>query len=155
MKKSRHSDVQLIKVLVKPMSVRIPAAVVAAVQGLREAVDREGLPYSLRVRLALALKRELVPRRKPGPRCSRLDAAYDDYRVGVRGLELFRKHIPNHDKLSQWRRATKEKRLLNALQKRASRERQRRELRQRKRGRWGERGMLSPAPDSSASDPSG
>ena len=92
----------------KPMSAHIPEAVGAAVDRLREAVDSEHLPYGLRVLVARAVKRGIVPRRKPGPKCSRLDGAYEDYRAGMRGLELFRKHIPHHDKLSQWRRTAAE-----------------------------------------------
>ena len=109
------------------MSARIPEPVRAAVEQLREAVDQEHLPYSVRDRLARSIRRQLVPRRKPGPKGSRLDGAYQDYQAGMRGLPLYRKHIRGHDHMSLWRRAFKERRLLNALQKRTSRENSRRQ----------------------------
>ena len=115
------------------MSGRIPESVRAAMDHLRRAADEERLPYAARDRLARLVRRQIVPRRKPGPKGSRLNAAYCDYRAGLRGLPLYRKHIPGHDKMSQWRRTFTEKRLLNALQQRASREKRRRKTR-RKRG---------------------
>jgi hypothetical protein len=55
-----------------------------------------------------------------------MDNAYADYRAGMRGLELFRNHIPRHDKLSQWRRSYEQRKLLKTLEKRAERDRKRR-----------------------------
>jgi hypothetical protein len=105
------------------MSPGIPDSVAAAVGRLREAVEQERLPYEARVRLSIAVRRQVVPRRKSGPKDSRLDAAWADYRTGLRGLKLFKKHIPRHDKMGRWRRKIEEKRLMNTLQQRASRER--------------------------------
>jgi len=113
------------------MNTRIPELVRAAVEQLRRAVEQAQLPYSVRARLARSIRRRIVPRRKPGPKNSRLDAAYRDYRAGSRGMPLYRKHIPGHDKMSQWRRAYRQRRLMNALQKRASREKKRRSRKHR------------------------
>jgi hypothetical protein len=104
------------------MGVKVPESVRGVLEQLRRVVDEAELPYTLRVRVAHLAREEIVPRRKPGPKGSRYDAAYRDYKSGLRGLALYRKHIRGHDKMSQWRRAFREKRLLNALQKRTSRE---------------------------------
>ena len=101
----------------------IPDAVAAVIKRLDQAVNEERLPYRARVQVAVAVRRQIVPRRKSGRKDSRLDAAYSDYRVGLRGLRLFRKHIPGHDKMSRWRRKVEQRRLMGALQQRASRER--------------------------------
>jgi len=101
----------------------IPEAISAALDVLKETIERENPPRSTRLRVASAVRRAIVPRLKPGKRDHRLDSAYADYRAGMRGMALFRKHIPNHDRLSLWRRRIEEGRLRNTLQKRAQRER--------------------------------
>jgi hypothetical protein len=106
-----------------PLTDRIPEAVSVLIAQLRTAVEDECLPYGARIQIAVAVRRLIVPRRKSGPKDSRADAAYADYRSGQRGLELFRKYIPGHDKMGRWRRRIEEKRLMNTLQKRASRDR--------------------------------
>lgn len=106
-----------------PPESTIPEAISVAIDALKETVERENPPRSTRLRIAAAVRRVLVPRLKPGRRDHRLDSAYADYRAGMRGMALFRKHIPNHDRLSLWRRRIEEGRLRNTLQKRAQRER--------------------------------
>jgi hypothetical protein len=112
-----------------PFTDRVPEAVGVAIGQLRAVVENERLPYGARVEVAAAVRRLIVPRRKPGPKGSRDDAAYADYRSGLRGLALFRKFIPGHDKMGRWRRRIEERRFMNTLQKRASRDRRRRKMR--------------------------
>jgi hypothetical protein len=92
---------------------------------LRQIVDQAGLPRTTRLKVAVAVRLAIVPKRKPGRKNQRLDKADADYRAGTRGLDLFRKHIPRHDKLSKWRRAYEQRKLLNTLEKRAERDRKR------------------------------
>jgi hypothetical protein len=103
----------------------LPDSVRVALDRLREAVNQQNLPYPVLRRLAAVIQRAILPRRKSGRKGWRLDAAWADYHAGIRGLELFRKHIAGHDKMGRWRRQIEERRLMNSLQKRASRGRQR------------------------------
>jgi hypothetical protein len=102
--------------------LNVPESVREVLEQLRRVIDEADLPYPLRIRVARLARGAIVRRRKPGPKGSRHDDAYRDYKAGLRGLSLYRKHIRGHDKMSRWRRAYRERRLLNALQKRASRE---------------------------------
>ena len=96
-----------------------------AIEALRQTAEQEGLTHAARINIVAIVHHAIVPKRSPGPKDRRLDAAYAEYKVGVRGLRLFRKHIPDYGKLSRWRRNEKQNRLLKALQKRAERERKR------------------------------
>jgi hypothetical protein len=111
----------------------IPEAVERAIRELEHAAERERLSYDARVFVSATVRRRVVPRRRPGRKTSRLDAAWIDYQAGVRGLQLFRKYIPGHDRMSCWRRAFRQKRLMNTLHKRASRDRARRRTRRERR----------------------
>ena len=113
----------------------IPEAVERAIRVVEQASDRERLSYDARMVVSATVRRRVVPRRKPGRKNSRLDAAWIDYRAGIRGLQLFRKYIPGHDRMSRWRRSFRQKRLMNTLHKRASRERARRRTRRERRSR--------------------
>jgi hypothetical protein len=114
---------------IEPNRAAIPPAVVSAIEQLREAIDQAGLPRSIRLKVAAAVRHAIVPaiapKRKPDKKRHRIDSAYADYRVGLRGLDLFRKHIPRHDKLSKWRRTYEQRKLLKTLGKRAERDRKR------------------------------
>ena len=109
----------------------IPQTVAAAIDLLRETVDdHEGLSRRVRLRIAAAVRRAIVPKVKSGrpkgrPKDRRFDMAYTDYEAGVPRLELFRRYIPTHDSLSEWRRAYEQKRLLQTLRKRREREKKR------------------------------
>ena len=109
----------------EPNRAAIPSAVVSVMEQLRQTVDHAGLPRTTRLKVAVAVRLAIVPKRKPGRKNQRLDKADADYRAGTRGLDLFRKHIPRHDKLSKWRRAYEQRKLLNTLEKRAERDRKR------------------------------
>ena len=112
----------------EPNRAAIPSAVVSVMEQLRETVDQAGLPRAIRLKVAGAVRLAIVPRRKPGRKDQRLDKADADYRAGMRGLDLFRKHIPRHDKLNRWHRKAEQSRLLKALQKRAERDRKRQKV---------------------------
>ena len=109
----------------EPNREAIPSAVVSVMEQLRETVDQASLPRAIRLKVAVAVRLAIVPKKKPGRKDQRLDKAYADYRAGTRGLDLFRKHIPRHDKLSRWRRKVEQSKLLKTLQKRAERDRKR------------------------------
>ncbi len=93
---------------------------------LRESLDEASCSYAGRLRVAAAVRQMIVPKRKPGKtKDQRLDKACGDYKAGLRRLELFRKHIPSHDRLSRWRRQAEQRRLMNAIHKRIGREQNR------------------------------
>lgn len=105
-------------------------AVTALIDQLRETVDQEGLSFTLRLKVVSAVRSAIVPKRKPGRRKEqRLNRAYADYKAQVRGLKLFAEHIPQHDKLSRWQRSVEQRRLMAALQQRASRDKKKRQQR--------------------------
>ena len=112
----------------EPNRAAIPSAVFSVIEQLRETVDHAGLPRAIRLKVSGAVRHAIVPaivpKRKPSKR-NRIDGAYADYRAGMRGLDLFRKHVPRHDKLSKWRRAYEQRKLLKTLEKRAERDRKR------------------------------
>jgi hypothetical protein len=103
----------------------ISEPVAAALHELKETIDGEKLSRASRLKVLAAVRRAIVLNGKPGRKHDRIDSAYADYKGGMKGLPLFRKHIPHHDRLSQWRRPILEKRLMNAIHQRAKRERQR------------------------------
>jgi hypothetical protein len=104
----------------------IPEIVANAVDLLRRATDQEQLPHAVRLRILTAVRCAILPKRTPGKKKdNRLDKAFGDYKAGVRGLELYRAHIPRHDKMSRWRRQAEERRLVKNLQKRSEREKKR------------------------------
>lgn len=104
---------------------QIPPAVCAAVDALRDAVEHANLSRRVRLLVAAVVRKEIVPKRKPGRKNRRIDRAYADYKAGKRGLKLYRRHIPRLAKMSRWRRRIEQNRLLKTLQKRAERERKR------------------------------
>jgi len=104
----------------------VPQAIAALIDLLRQAADREALSHDARLDVVSAVRRAIVHKQKAGRKNDeRLDRAYTEFRTGTRGLELYRKHIPNFRKLSRWRRRVEGDRLLKTLNKRAERERKR------------------------------
>jgi hypothetical protein len=107
----------------------IPPSIAAIIhhfhEQLRGAVDAEHLSSKLRGEVISAASR--AARRALRTRIRRKstwrDAAYEDYKAGMRGLALYRRHIPNFEKLSRWARLREQDRLSNALQKRVERDR--------------------------------
>lgn len=79
-----------------------------------------------RQQLTNVFRRELIPRRTPGKRPKKaISAAYADWRRGMRGPELYQKHIRNHPTMSQWRKKVEEQRLKEAMRSRDRRRRRR------------------------------
>ena len=114
-------------------NLAMPEEVRAEVEALRNVVEQADLGRKTRIDVITAVRRALLPRRprKPDPR---IDAAYADYRAGIRGLGLFRRHIPNHSTKAHYRRAADERRLMNSIHKRMSRERKAAMNKDRSRG---------------------
>jgi hypothetical protein len=102
-------------------SVRMPEPVVCVIDTLRETVDQEQLPRSARLQVVTRVRQAIVPKRKPGRKNPNIDSAWQDYQRGVRGLKLYRRHIPGHAMMNRYHRAAEENRLLDGLRKRARR----------------------------------
>ncbi len=103
----------------------IPEPIRAVIDQLREKCDQVALPRAIRLKVATAVRNNVVPKLKASPRRKSnhvLDAAFADYKSGIRGLPLFSRHIRNYASLSRWRRKVEQDRLLNALHKRVERE---------------------------------
>ena len=85
-------------------------------------IEFSDLDRPARLRLVNALRRELLPAkprgRKPDPR---ITAAYEDWMKGMRGVTLYRKHIPGFDQMGEWRRKRESRRLLEAIRSRNGR----------------------------------
>lgn len=66
------------------------------------------------LRLASLFWAELVPRRRAGRRPKpQVTAACLDFNAGMRGVTLYRKHIPGWERHNRYRRLTEEKRLMD------------------------------------------
>jgi hypothetical protein len=66
---------------------------------------------------------QLFPPGKPGRRRSKeITAAYADWTNGMRGLALYRKHVPRFDHMGHWQRKVKTRSLLDAIRARKRRE---------------------------------
>lgn len=73
-----------------------------------------------------AFKSGLFPKNKPGRRPKeQITAAYLDWTAGIRGVQLYQKHIPKWEQKSRWRRKAEQRVLLDAICSRARRERER------------------------------
>jgi hypothetical protein len=76
------------------------------------------------VRLVSMFRAGVVPRRKAGRRPNaQVTAAYLDWKAGIRGLDLYRKHIPGWQKHGEWRRKGEKRALMDAIRSRRRRER--------------------------------
>lgn len=103
----------------------LPATVLETAKELRDAVAQRELSGRQRAQLDRFLAAILKPTHRPGRKPSaRVGEAHRDFAAGMRGIPLFRKHIPNFEKLSRWRRRIEQRRLMDAIHKRASRARQ-------------------------------
>jgi hypothetical protein len=100
----------------------IPQSIAALIDQLRSLAHEEKLSSTVRREVTSAVRRALLPR---GKKSNSRDSAYDDYKRGMRGLPLYRKHIPGYEKLGPWRRERAQRQLRQALAKRAERERKR------------------------------
>ena len=80
-----------------------------------------------RLKAVTAFRRALVPQSRPGRRPKdKITAAHRDWKDGLRGVPLYRKHIPGWERHSQWRRRAEEQRLMDSIRKRERRARERR-----------------------------
>ena len=76
------------------------------------------------IKLAKTFSSAIVPRRKPGrqPK-ARITAAYLDWKAGMRGVDLCRKHIPGWEGHNHYRKRGEQKELMDAIRSRSRRER--------------------------------
>lgn len=73
--------------------------------------------------LVVAFRRQLLPPGKPGRKRSKeITAACADWAAGMRGMALYRKHIPRFDRMGHWERKVKIRALLDAIRARQRRE---------------------------------
>jgi hypothetical protein len=93
----------------------------AILSGHENILDRKA-----RLRITAAFRRVLFPPKRPGrrPRAS-ITSAYEDFRRGVRGPTLYRKHIPGFAAMGFWRRQGESRKLMEALRSRRRREKER------------------------------
>ncbi|HTS76330.1 MAG TPA: hypothetical protein VMG40_09010 [Bryobacteraceae bacterium] len=74
-----------------------------------------------------SFRRQLFPAARPGRKHSKeITAAVADWMAGIRGLPLYRKHIPRYDKMGRWQRKVKTRALLDAIRNRRRHERRKR-----------------------------
>jgi hypothetical protein len=68
-------------------------------------------------------RRQLFPPGKPGRKRSKeITAAYADWKAGMRGLSLYRKHILRFDRMGYWERKVKTRALMDSIRARTRRE---------------------------------
>jgi hypothetical protein len=98
------------------------AEVVATEAGQQIARDCSHLDRRARLRIVSTFCRQLIPPRKPGrKRRKEITAAHVDWRLGMRGVELYSKHIPGFDRMSRWRRESECRDLMDAIRSRERR----------------------------------
>lgn len=74
-------------------------------------------------KLVSAFRAGVVPRRKAGRRPKpHVTAAYLDWKAGMRGVQLFEKHIPGWRKHNRYHRIGEQKELMDAIRSRRRRE---------------------------------
>lgn len=79
------------------------------------------LDRAARLKVARAFERVLVPREKRPPgrkRKAAITAAYEDWKAGMRGHQLYRKHIPGYSGMGRYRRECAQRRLNEAIRNR-------------------------------------
>jgi len=109
----------------KPISEALSVAKEKATRIAHEIREQfgESLTREDYILVARAFHSAVVPKRKPGRRPkAQVTAAYQDWKAGVRGVALFRTHIPGWDKHSKWRRKHEARALLDAIGSRRRRE---------------------------------
>lgn len=95
----------------------------AATEAGRQIVNEFGqLDRRERVGIIRVFRSQLIPPRKPGRRPSKeVTAAHEDWQAGMRGTELYRKHIPGFDRMNRYRRNAMIRALLDAIRSRERR----------------------------------
>jgi hypothetical protein len=72
-----------------------------------------------------AFRHVISPGKQPGRRRNAgITAAHRDWKSGMYGLALYKKHIPGWETHSRWRRAAEARRLMDAIRSRERRERE-------------------------------
>lgn len=78
-----------------------------------------------RRKIVAQFRHQLLPPGKPGrKRSEKITAACADWAAGMRGLALYRKHLPQFDQMGLWKRKVKTRALLDAIRTRKRRERE-------------------------------
>jgi hypothetical protein len=79
-----------------------------------------------RMKAVRAFKSAFIPKKRPGRKPKEaVTAAYEEWKAGMRGLVPYRKHIPNWEKRSRWRRQVEQRALLDAIYSRERRAKKR------------------------------
>jgi hypothetical protein len=95
----------------------------AVAAGQQIAKDFQSLGHRQRLRVARVFRRQLFPPRSPGrKRSNRITAAHTDWKAGLRGVALYRKHILGWGRHGYWRRKAESRALLDAIRARSRRE---------------------------------
>jgi hypothetical protein len=111
-----------------PLARATSAAIEA---GKRLATEFRDLDRSERAQIVRAFRSQLIPRGRPGRRrTKRITAAHADWKSGMRGIQLHRRHILGFDRMSQWRRRGKIRALMDAIRSRERRARKRERTKQ-------------------------
>jgi hypothetical protein len=102
------------------LSVRVQAEAIEA--GKQIAQQCSDLDRPARLRIAAIFRRQLIPPRTPGKkRRKEITAAHADWKLGIRGKELYCRHIPGFDRMGRWRREAKSRDLMDAIRSRERR----------------------------------
>jgi hypothetical protein len=106
-----------------------PPAYTASMATLKECVEKiltehgDELNRSERIRLLQWLRGALIVKKKAGRRpLIRVTRAYQAWKEGIRGIALFREHIPRWEKLACYRRRDEQRKLLAAIHSRRRRD---------------------------------
>ena len=103
------------------------AAVIAQRSGKEIALASQNLTPRQKRAIVTVFRRQLIPPGKPGRRKSKkITAAYGDWKAGMRGVPLYRKHISHFDQMGYWERKGKTRTLMDAIRARKRREQRRR-----------------------------
>jgi hypothetical protein len=108
---------------VPPASERLIQAKAAVVEAARViAQSLSDLDRRTRKSLAASFRQQLLPKRRAGRKPSKeITAAYADWKSGMCGLQLYRKHVPGLDSMSRWKRQAKTRALMDAIRSRERR----------------------------------
>jgi hypothetical protein len=108
-----------------------PPNIAAAINTAREAgrsvrsVLGDTTSSHLARRVVGAFRREMIPPARPGrKKRAVVTAAVEDWEAGLRGVQLYEKHILGWSKMSHWRRRIASDQLRDAIATRRRRERQ-------------------------------
>jgi hypothetical protein len=119
-RKSRRTPETTIKRRADPVEIAQGA-------GDEIALNFPALTLRERRKMVTAFRQKLIPPGKPGRKRSKeITAAYADWNAGMRGVALYRRHIPRFERMSIWQRKVKMRALMDAIRTRRRREQPRR-----------------------------